>query len=92
MQSPSPSNAKMNGPVSGVLEIKTAMLRCHASQREWLLKHHGMDQYLQAMRDWGAKRGKPHGIAHAEGFRQHLGHGYPQENLLGRLLRTVTWT
>jgi LmbE family N-acetylglucosaminyl deacetylase len=71
---------------SGVTEAKAEMLACHASQREWLLKHHGIDQYLQAMRDWGARRGRAYGVACAEGFRQHLGHSYPQDNLLGRLL------
>ena len=72
--------------ISGVLDTKVEMLTRHASQREWLLKHHGMDQYVQAMRDWGAARGRPHGLACAEGFRQHLGHSYPQDDLLGRLL------
>jgi hypothetical protein len=62
------------------------MLACHASQRDWLLKHHGMDQYVQAMRDWGARRGTRIGAAFAEGYRQHKGHSYPQDNLLGRLL------
>jgi LmbE family N-acetylglucosaminyl deacetylase len=72
-----------------VLDTKTAMLASHASQRDWLLKHHGMDEYLRAMRDWGSFRGKPYGVAHAEGFRQHLGHSYPQDNLLGQLLGTL---
>ena len=72
--------------ISGVLETKAEMLASHASQRDWLLKHHGIDQYVHAMRDWGARRGQPCGVAYAEGFRQHLGHSYPQENLLGRLL------
>jgi LmbE family N-acetylglucosaminyl deacetylase len=72
--------------VSGVIEEKAAMLARHASQRDWLLKHHGMDQYLQAMRDWGARRGQCIGTAYAEGYRQHLGHSYPQDNLLGQLL------
>jgi LmbE family N-acetylglucosaminyl deacetylase len=75
---------------SGVIDTKARMLACHASQRDWLLKHHGMDQYLQAMRDWGAARGRPHGVAFAEGFRQHLGHSYPQDNLLGQLLGTLS--
>src|SRR5438874_3086523 len=60
--------------VSAVIAVKEEMLACHASQREWLLKHHGMDQYLKAMRDWGAHRGASCGVAFAEGFRQHLGH------------------
>jgi LmbE family N-acetylglucosaminyl deacetylase len=72
--------------ISAVIEDKAALLACHASQREWLLKHHGMDQYLQAMRDWGAVRGKLMGVKYAEGFRQHLGHSYPQNNLLVELL------
>ena len=72
--------------VSGVIEDKAAMLARHASQREWLLKHHGMDQYVKAMRDWGAQRGRRIQVAYAEGYRQHLGHSYPQDNLLGRLL------
>ena len=76
--------------VSGVIETKADMLARHASQREWLRKQHGMDQYVQAMRDWGAERGRPCGVAYAEGFRQHLGHSYPQDNLLGQLLGALT--
>ena len=75
--------------VSAVIEAKSAMLAAHASQREWLRRQHGMDQYLQAMRDWGARQGRALGVAYAEGFRQHLGHSYPQENLLGELLGVV---
>jgi len=75
--------------VSAVIEKKAEMLAAHASQREWLLKHHGMDQYVQAMRDWGAHQGRAAGVAFAEGFRQHLGHSYPRDNLLGQLLGTV---
>jgi LmbE family N-acetylglucosaminyl deacetylase len=76
--------------VSGVIDFKAELLACHASQREWLLKHHGIDHYIMAMRDWSAHRGKACGVAFAEGFRQHLGHSYPQDNLLGQLLGTVS--
>jgi LmbE family N-acetylglucosaminyl deacetylase len=75
--------------ISGAIDEKAAMLSCHASQRNWLLKHHGIDEYVKAMRDWGAARGREAGVAYAEGFRQHLGHSYPQDNLLGQLLGTV---
>src|SRR5262245_50045045 len=75
--------------ISGVIDTKAEMLAAHASQREWLRKHHGMDQYLHAMREWGAKHGKECSVACAEGFRQHLGHSYPQDNLLGNLLGTA---
>jgi LmbE family N-acetylglucosaminyl deacetylase len=75
--------------ISRQIEEKAELLACHASQRNWLLKHHGMDQYLNAMREWGATRGRDCGVAFAEGFRQHLGHSYPQDNLLGELLGIV---
>lgn len=72
--------------ISSVIQAKAEMLACHASQRDWLRKHHGMDQYLEAMRELGKHRGRQFQSAHAEGFRQHLGHGYPQDNWLGKLL------
>jgi LmbE family N-acetylglucosaminyl deacetylase len=72
--------------ISTVMDVKREMLCAHASQREWLLKHHGIDEYVAAMRHWAAARGAQCGVAAAEGFRQHLGHSYPQENLLVALL------
>jgi N-acetylglucosamine malate deacetylase 1 len=75
--------------ISDVIDEKAELLACHASQRNWLLKHHGMDHYLIAMRDWGAARGREGGVAFAEGFRQHLGHSYPQNNLLAEILGRV---
>jgi LmbE family N-acetylglucosaminyl deacetylase len=75
--------------ISAVIETKAEMLGRHASQRNWLRKQHGMDQYITAMRHWSELRGKAHGVSYAEGFRQHLGHSYPQSNLLGELLGTI---
>jgi LmbE family N-acetylglucosaminyl deacetylase len=75
--------------VSAVIDTKAEMLAAHASQREWLLKHHGMDHYVASMREWCARRGREAGVAFAEGFRQHLGHSYPQDNLLAQLLGTA---
>jgi LmbE family N-acetylglucosaminyl deacetylase len=75
--------------ISSVIDLKAEMLACHASQREWLRKHHGLDQYILAMRDWSAHRGQACGVAFAEAFRQHLGHSYPQDNLLAQLLGTI---
>jgi LmbE family N-acetylglucosaminyl deacetylase len=71
--------------VTAQMEKKAAMLACHASQREWLRAHHGMDEYIEAMRRGSAERGKPLGLAAAEGFVQHLGHGYPHDDLLQTL-------
>lgn len=72
--------------VSRVIETKAESLARHASQRDWLMKHHGMDHYVQALRDWSAHRGRETGVRFAEGFRQHLGHSYPQDDLLTSLV------
>lgn len=68
--------------ISSVIETKTDMLKAHASQREWLLAHHHIDQYVNAMLDRGRARGAEVGVAYAEGFRQHKGHAYPRECML----------
>jgi LmbE family N-acetylglucosaminyl deacetylase len=81
-----PVPAQFYVDISQAIELKTRMLACHASQREWLLKHHGMDEYLEAMKRWARQQGQRCGVEYAEGFRQHLGHSYPQDNLLGQLL------
>lgn len=72
--------------VSAVIERKLEMLSRHASQREWLRRHHGMDEYLEACRRWSAERGRRIGAGYAEGFRQHLGHAYPRDNVLAQVL------
>lgn len=72
--------------VSSVFDTKLQMLACHESQRAWLQRQHGMDEYLDSCKRWGARRGEKIGAAYGEGFRQHLGHPYPHENLLLELL------
>lgn len=78
--------------VSDCMEEKSALLACHASQREWLRAQHGMDEYIDAMRRAGRDLGREASlladreIQYAEGFRQHLGHPYPADNLLAALL------
>jgi N-acetylglucosamine malate deacetylase 1 len=75
--------------ISAAIEDKSKMLTCHESQRAWLRKHHGVDNLVDSMRDWGAVQGQRAGVAFAEGFRQHLGHSYPQDNILKTLLGIV---
>jgi len=72
--------------ISEVLETKVEMLACHASQREWLRAHHGMDEYIEAMKRQCAKRGQECGTEFAEAFVQHLGHAYPQTDILSKIL------
>jgi LmbE family N-acetylglucosaminyl deacetylase len=75
--------------ISEQMEQKATALACHDSQRAWLRRQHGLDEYIDAMRRWGAQRGAQIGVAYAEGFCQHLGHPHPTENLLASLLGAV---
>jgi LmbE family N-acetylglucosaminyl deacetylase len=68
------------------MENKRQMLSRHASQREWLRSHHGVDEYLNHMTSWAGSYGREAGVEYAEGFRQHLGHGYPHEPILQKAL------
>jgi LmbE family N-acetylglucosaminyl deacetylase len=68
--------------ITAAMDVKEKMLCCHESQRNWLLKHHGIDEYVDAMKALGTERGAEIGSAFGEGFRQHLGHAYPQDNIL----------
>ncbi len=72
--------------VASVMGLKMDMLACHKSQREWLRAQHGMDEYLDEVRRWSAELGRQAGCEYAEGFRQHLGHPYPQDDRLGEVL------
>lgn len=73
--------------ISEKLEQKRHMLSLHASQRDWLRQHHGIDEYLNRMTAWAARSGEECGFPYAEGFRQHLGHAYPHKPLLQQALR-----
>ena len=68
--------------ITSVMDTKEKMLCCHESQRNWLLKHHGIDDYVISMKKMGQIRGRQIDSDFAEGFRQHLGHAYPQDNIL----------
>jgi LmbE family N-acetylglucosaminyl deacetylase len=64
------------------LDRKIGMLVCHASQRDWLRAHHGVDEYVEAMKRFGAERGRQIGVPYAEAFVQHRGHAFPQDDFL----------
>ena len=75
--------------ITSEIELKKEMLKCHDSQRSWLLKHHKIDEYILAMEKFSAMRGEEINTGFAEGFRQHLGHGYPQDNILASVLNNL---
>jgi LmbE family N-acetylglucosaminyl deacetylase len=72
--------------VSSMFETKRTMLARHESQREWLRKHHGMDNYLETIEEWTRACGCRAGLEFGEGFRLYKGHPYPQTPLLEELL------
>ena len=72
--------------ISRVFVLKRQMLACHGSQRHWLRKHHGIDEYLESQARWGERRGREIGVTQAEAFRQYLGPAYPRDNLLLELI------
>lgn len=72
--------------ITKVMPIKAKSLEKHFSQRAWLLKHHGVDEFVASMKSWSAKQGMRKKTEYAEGFRQHLGHSYPQTDLLQELI------
>ncbi|MBV9867598.1 MAG: PIG-L family deacetylase [Abitibacteriaceae bacterium] len=81
-----PSRVSCIVDISAQMEQKVAALACHQSQRAWLQKQHGMDNYIESMRSWCARRGAEIGTTYGEAFCQHLGHPHPQDNLLTQLL------
>lgn len=71
--------------VEEAIDAKRRMLLAHESQRDWVKKQHGIDNYLGAMESWTRSRGRHFGVAYAEGFRQYTSHPYPRSPLLQEL-------
>jgi LmbE family N-acetylglucosaminyl deacetylase len=76
--------------ISSTMQLKEKMFRCHASQQSWLQAHHEIDDYINSsLKQLSARRGKEIGVPFAEGFRQHLGHAFPQDNILEQELGSL---
>ncbi|MGA3326205.1 MAG: PIG-L deacetylase family protein [Terriglobia bacterium] len=72
--------------ISATLEQKEKMLACHESQRAWLQFQQALRKIEDPLRQMAARAGELASFPWGEGFRQHLGAAFPQENLLGSLL------
>lgn len=72
--------------ITSTLPRKLEMLACHASQRAWLRAQQEITDNSDVVRRMAAHAGKLSGFPGAEGYRQHLGQGFPQDNLLAALL------
>jgi LmbE family N-acetylglucosaminyl deacetylase len=73
--------------IGSVLSLKRNALACHVTQRAWLQRQHGMDDYLETMEQWARARGALAGLGAGEGIRQYAGHPFPETPLLQDLLR-----
>jgi LmbE family N-acetylglucosaminyl deacetylase len=66
--------------VTGVIEVKRAMLAHHASQKTWLDHTQGMDAYLDSMQQLCRETGEMSGrYTYAEGWRRRLHLGFCDE-------------
>jgi LmbE family N-acetylglucosaminyl deacetylase len=65
---------------------KQEMLACHESQQAWLRDQQSIKELSDPLKEMARRAGEFSGFPLAEGFRQHLGQGFPQDNLLRRLL------
>ncbi|HIZ09374.1 MAG TPA: PIG-L family deacetylase [Candidatus Borkfalkia avicola] len=60
--------------ITAHMELKMKMLRCHASQLDWMREHDGID-FSETVRAFSRTRGLQCGAQYAEGFRPFLGWG-----------------
>ena len=81
-----PIRPKLCVDISTTIDLKERMLACHESQRAWLRAQQDISQLDDPMRKMAQQAGGLCGFRWAEGFRQHLGQGFPQDNLLHSLL------
>jgi len=59
--------------ITSVMDLKTDMLACHKSQKEWLDTSQGQDSYLITLRDMMREMGSQSGrFEYAEGWIRHL--------------------
>jgi len=72
--------------ITATLARKEEMLACHESQQAWLRAQQGISDHAGIVREMAQRAGRLSGFRWAEGFRQHLGQGFPQDNLLGAML------
>lgn len=87
-----PVTPQMFIDITTSFQMKADMLACHKSQREWLRRQHGIDEYMESMRRWSCALGQRASMAagrtveYAEAYRQHRGHAYPHDNVLAEFL------
>jgi len=72
--------------ITATLAEKKALVACHESQRAWLRAQQEIQQMDDPVEIQARHIGSLAGFDAAEGFRQHLGQGFPQTDRLSALL------
>ena len=72
--------------IAATLEEKLAFVACHESQRAWLRTQQEIEKLDDPVQALARQIGALAGFEAAEGFRQHLGQGFPQTDMLSALL------
>lgn len=68
-----PVEADFYVDITSAIDLKTDMLACHKSQKEWLDVSQGQDSYLTTLRDMMREMGSQSGTSeYAEGWIRHL--------------------
>jgi len=72
--------------IVATLEAKMALVACDESQRAWLRAQQDIEKLDDPVQTLARQTGAMAGFEAAEGFRQHLGQGFPQTDMLSTLL------
>ncbi len=76
--------------ITATLARKLEMLDCHKSQQAWLRAQQGISDNSSMVHQMAGRAGELSGFRWAEGYRQHLGQGFPHDNLLGAALADLS--
>ena len=78
--------------INSTLVHKEKMLGCHGSQQAWLKAQQDISHVDEPLHKMATRAGQLSAFTFAEGFRQHLGQGFPPDNLLGKILGDLVRT
>lgn len=86
----SPVPVEIYVDITEVFANKQKMFSCHQSQFEFEDARWQVEDKLADMVRWSGTRGTEVGVKQAEAFRQHKAAPFPRDNILDRILKTLT--
>lgn len=81
-----PVEASLVVDISAAIDVKVNVLAHGGAQSPRAEQCQDVERRIDEARAWGQRRGEQAGCAFGEGFRQHVGHAYPRDNLLREVL------